>query len=229
MTLQSPGQHARRYATTECNNVLGLILQQSRYTKVQQSIQSDSEQSTVAGKMLYHKQFQRNGQPSHHWSSCYSSVQLLIASLNIWSPCFRKKKRFSYVDPLKAKLLKIWYIYTCLLFYMLRTSIDSMKENGFKLAKERSRRYPAQTIMNADYADDLALLANTLIQAESLLHCLKRAAISIGLHVNADKTEYMCFNQRGVISTLKGSPLKLVDKFASLGSSVSSTVSSAHD
>ena len=36
-----------------------------------------------------------------------------------------------------------------------------MKYNGFKPAKERSRRYPAQTIKDADYADDIALLANT--------------------------------------------------------------------
>ena len=34
--------------------------------------------------------------------------------------------------------------------------------------------------------------------------------------------EYMCFNQRGAIYTLKGEPLKLVDKFTYL-SSVSST------
>ena len=34
-----------------------------------------------------------------------------------------------------------------------------MKENGLKLAKERSRQYPAQTITDADYADDVALLA----------------------------------------------------------------------
>ena len=38
-----------------------------------------------------------------------------------------------------------------------------------------------------------------------------------------DKMEYMCFNQRGNISTLKGGPLKLVDKFTYYGSSVSST------
>ena len=44
-----------------------------------------------------------------------------------------------------------------------------------------------------------------------------------GLHVNADKTKYMCFNQRGNISTLKGGPLKLVDKFIYFRSSISST------
>ena len=43
------------------------------------------------------------------------------------------------------------------------------------------------------------------------------------LHVNAHKTEYMCYNQTGDISTLEGTPLKLVDKFTYLGSSVEST------
>ena len=58
----------------------------------------------------------------------------------------------------------------------------------YKLTKERSRRYPAQTIMDADYADDVALLANSSTQAESLLHNLERAAGNIDLHVNADNT-----------------------------------------
>ena len=35
--------------------------------------------------------------------------------------------------------------------------------------------------------------------------------------------EYMCYNQTGDISTLEGTPLKLVDKFTYLGSSVEST------
>ena len=89
--------------------------------------------------------------------------------------------------------------------------------------KERSRRYPQQTITDADYTDDIALLANTLAQAETLLHSLERAAAGIDLHVNADKTEYRCFTQRGDISIQNGSSLKLVDKFTLLGSSVSST------
>ena len=98
-----------------------------------------------------------------------------------------------------------------------------MKDNGFKLTKERSRRYSAQTITDADYADDIALLANTPAQVETLLHSLERAATSISLHVNAHKTEYMSFNQTGNIFTLNGSSLKLVYKFTCLGSSVSST------
>ena len=53
--------------------------------------------------------------------------------------------------------------------------------------------------------------------------CQDLAAASIGLYVNAHKTEYMCYNQTGDISTLEGTPLKLVDKFTYLGSSVEST------
>ena len=106
---------------------------------------------------------------------------------------------------------------------VLRTSNDKIKENGFELTKKRSRRYPATTITDADYADDITILANTPDQAETLLHSLERAAASIGLHVNAHKTEYMCYNQTGDISTLEGTPLKLVDKFTYLGSSVEST------
>ena len=98
-----------------------------------------------------------------------------------------------------------------------------MKENGFKLTKKRSRRYPVQTITDADYADDIALLSNTPGQAETLLHSLEREAASIGFHFNADETEYTCFNQRDNISTLNCSFQKLVDKFTYLGSSVSST------
>ena len=106
---------------------------------------------------------------------------------------------------------------------MLRTSIDKIKENGFELTKKGSRRYPAKTIIDAADADDIALLANAPAQAETQLHSLERAAAGIDLHVNAHKTEYICFNQTGEISTVNGSSLKLVDKFPYLGSSVSST------
>ena len=65
------------------------------------------------------------------------------------------------------------YLLIICLDYVVKTSIDLMKENSFKLAKERSRGYPAQTSMDADYADDIALIANTTTQAASLLHSLE--------------------------------------------------------
>ena len=96
-----------------------------------------------------------------------------------------------------------------------------LSDFGFDLTKKRSRRYLAKTI--TDYADDIAILANTHNQAETLLHCLERITAGIGLHVNAHKTEYTCYNQTDDISTPNGTSLKLVDKFTYLGSSVPST------
>ena len=115
------------------------------------------------------------------------------------------------------------YLFIICLDYVLRTSTDKMKENSSKLTKERSWRYPAQTITDANYADDIALLANVPAQGETLLHSLERAVAAIGLQVNAHKTEYTCFKQRGGTSIQNGSSLKLVNKFSYLGSSVSST------
>ena len=115
------------------------------------------------------------------------------------------------------------FLFIICLDYVLRTLIDKIRENGFELTKKRSRRYPAKTIIDADYTDDIALLANTPNQAKILLHSLERATAGIGLHVNAHKTEYMCYNQTGNIFTLEGTSLKLIGKFTYLGSSVSST------
>ena len=88
------------------------------------------------------------------------------------------------------------YLYIICLVYVLRTSIDLKKENGFTLAKAKSRRYSAQTIMDVDYVDDIALLANTSTLVQSLLHSLEQAASGNGLHINADKTEFMCFHPK---------------------------------
>ena len=104
------------------------------------------------------------------------------------------------------------YLFIFCLDYVLWTLIKSKKT----VSIWQSRRYPAKIITDVGYADDIAILANPLAQAETLLYSLERAAAGIGLHVNAHKTEYMCLNQTGDISTL-------VDKFTHQGSSVSST------
>ena len=83
------------------------------------------------------------------------------------------------------------YLFIIYLDYRFWTLIDLMKENGFTLAKVRSRRYSAQTISDVNYANDTALLANTPTQGKSLVHRLEQAAGGIGLHVNADKTVHV--------------------------------------
>ena len=81
-----------------------------------------------------------------------------------------------------------------------------MKENVFDLKKKKQE---AATIMDADYSDDLVLLANTPAQAEC-----------IGLYINSNKIVYMCLKRKGV--TIGGKPLKLVDQLSYLGCHISS-------
>ena len=78
------------------------------------------------------------------------------------------------------------YLFIICLDYVLRTSIDKIRENGFNLTKKRSRRYLAKIITDANY---IVILANTPNQAETLLHSSERATTGIGLQVNAHKTE----------------------------------------
>ena len=71
----------------------------------------------------------------------------------------------------------------------------------------------------------LRFLQIHLPKAESLLPVPSYAARGIGLNVNEDETEYICFYQEGYISTLNGGSLKLADKLTYLGSNVSFTKS----
>ena len=65
------------------------------------------------------------------------------------------------------------YLFIICLDYVLRTSIDKIRDKSFELKKKRSRRYPVKTITDADYTDDIVILANTPNQAETLLHSLE--------------------------------------------------------
>ena len=83
----------------------------------------------------------------------------------------------------------------------------------------------------SDYADDLMLLTNTLVQAKSLLHSLEQAAAAaavvgggrggggISLYVNAKVFD----TRRRVFPMLSGKPLKSIDWFTHLGGNILST------
>ena len=105
-----------------------------------------------------------------------------------------------------------------------KTSIDNNSGLGFTLQPRRSRRYPATTITDADFADDLALLADNSGNTEQLLLLLEKAAEAVGLRVNYGKTNYMAFQQAS--SSIKGRSgvlLEEVDDFKYLGSWLASS------
>ena len=117
------------------------------------------------------------------------------------------------------------FLFVICLDYILRTSIDTVKELGLTLRQSRGRRYPAETITDADYADDLALFADSIEDATQLLHSLEKASGDVGLYVNAKKTEFIPYNVEGSIKTIKGDPVKQVNSFIYLGSEAADTES----
>ena len=104
--------------------------------------------------------------------------------------------------------------------YALETSVDLIKENSFTLEKTRSKRYPAETMTDIDYADDLVLLTNTPTQAECLLPSLEQTAVGIYLYISANKIEFMSFQLEEPYPRIGGKSLKLVDQFKYLGSNI---------
>ena len=79
----------------------------------------------------------------------------------------------------------------------------------------RSREYPAESNMDADYADDLVLLTNTPVQAKCLHQNLEQTARGIDFYLNSVKTELICFKHDDAMK-----PLKLVNHFTYLVSNL---------
>ena len=86
------------------------------------------------------------------------------------------------------------YLFIICQDYVLQTSIDLIKQNGFTLKRLEADDI-LQKLTDTNYVDYIVLLANTTAVAESLLHSLEQGAGGIGLSENANKIEYMCFKR----------------------------------
>ena len=98
------------------------------------------------------------------------------------------------------------YLFIIVLDYQLR-NLDQNKNLGFTLGKQLSRRYPAEMLTDADFADDLALLSGKIGNAEKLLNILETAAVSVGLYMNTTKTKFIAVNTEGTITAENGCDL----------------------
>ena len=109
------------------------------------------------------------------------------------------------------------FIFIICLDYALRTSISD--SDGLTLRRQRSRRTPAELLAELAFADDIALMENTIQQAESLLHKVETATQSIGLYLNVMKTKVMHVNPstEDNIHSRSGDVIEKVDDFLYLG------------
>lgn len=114
------------------------------------------------------------------------------------------------------------FLFVIVIDYIMRISVDTMKENGLLYRPRKSSRHPDLFITDADFADDIALLSDSLTNAQALLSALESASNCTGLYLNETKTECMPINIRNniQIKTLSNNILKFVEDYKYLGSHI---------
>ena len=102
------------------------------------------------------------------------------------------------------------FLFVIVLDYAMRQAIDGKEEElGFTLQTRRSRRVPAKSICDLDFADDIALLSNEIEQARELVHRVEAECRKVGLEINAKKTKAMFFNvECEPLQTLDGNAIQ---------------------
>ena len=117
------------------------------------------------------------------------------------------------------------FLFIIVLDYVLRMSVDKINNSGLEIQPRRSSRYPAVYLTDTDFADDIALISGSLINAQNLLLSLESAAKCVGLNFNESKTEYVnkTTDLTTQLKTLSGYILKCKDDYKYLGSFISSS------
>ena len=116
------------------------------------------------------------------------------------------------------------FLFIMLLTMYVRISADTMSENGYQLRPKRSSRYPAELLTDTDFADDIALISQSLEHAQDLLQSHEQASNGVGLYLNETKTKCMnrcLLNNNNPVKTLNGTELKKVEDYKYLGSYIS--------
>ena len=113
------------------------------------------------------------------------------------------------------------FLFILVLDYVLRISVDSLNNKGIQLTAQQSKRNPATFLTDLDFADDLALVSETIQFAENLLHSLETAASQVGLFCNEGKTEFLCTSDSvRTLKSLNSVNIKRVNDFKYLGSHI---------
>ena len=109
------------------------------------------------------------------------------------------------------------FLFIICLDYAMRSAI--LDTDGIVLKRRRSRRHPPQRLCDLDFADDIALIEETIKKAEELLHRVERDCQHVGLCLNPKKTKFMLVNSNDPtpLTTSDGSIIERVDDFTYLG------------
>ena len=87
------------------------------------------------------------------------------------------------------------YLFIIVLDYALRRAITGKEEQlGFTITPGKSRRVRPVIQTDFDFADDIALVSDSVEKAQALLLSVEGECQKMGLQLNAKKTEVMTFN-----------------------------------
>ena len=74
-------------------------------------------------------------------------------------------------------------------------------------------------LTDLDFADDIALITDGMVQAQALLSRVEKECTKVGLRLNTKKTEYLSFNLPDEpLNTIGNVELRKVEDFKYLGS-----------
>ena len=116
------------------------------------------------------------------------------------------------------------HAHVVLVDYLLKKATLQL-DSGVVTHPRRSRRHPAKSLNDLDFADDIALLESSISRAQGLAQLTKtaEAAADLGLVISAPKTEYMTVNCNPQPALqVYGDPINHVSDFRYLGSMVAS-------
>ena len=85
------------------------------------------------------------------------------------------------------------FLFVVLVDYLLK-KVTPQLDSGVVTHPRRSRRHPAKSLNDMDFADDIALLESSISRAQAQLTKTAEAAAYLGLVISAPKTEYMTVN-----------------------------------
>ena len=86
------------------------------------------------------------------------------------------------------------YLFGIVADCLLRQSVDTLKFKEIDITPSKTSRGKDKHLTDLDYADDIALTAILLQDAQDLPSSFEDASAKVDLFLNAKKTEYMSIN-----------------------------------
>ena len=110
------------------------------------------------------------------------------------------------------------YLFIITVEYCMRQAIKSHPEYCFAINPAKSKRIKANKISDLEFANDIALMADSAEEVADLMRAVKRVLCNTGLNMNESKTKYMAENMEpGYIQSLSGKYIGKAENFNYLG------------